>query len=134
MTDQSSADEVSDQGGQIRRDRGHSISKILGELCSVSGDGDDLVTEGVDVVDIGVRYFSTHGYLCGGFDGGFEIFRENRGEVGRSSVGPKTHSLDHLRVCYVVDDDFCEFWEMPAIPFLRERDKSILETRRRPKE
>lgn len=52
VTDQSSTDEVSNQGGQIWCYCCHSISKVLGELCPVSGDRDDLVTEGVDVVDI----------------------------------------------------------------------------------
>ena len=122
VTDEPGTDEVSDQGGQIWRDRSHSIPKVLGELRSVSGNGDDLVAEGVDVIDIRVGYFRTHGYLCGGFDCGFEVFREDRGKVGRGSVGSEAHSSDHLRVCYVVDDYFREFWEMPTIPFLREQE------------
>ena len=118
VTDQPGTDEVSDQGGQIWRDCGHSISKVLGKLRTVGGDGDDLITEGVDVVDIGVGYLGTHRYFGSGFDGGFKLFGKNCGKICRGSVRPETHDLDDLGVRQVVDDDFCELREMPAVPFL----------------
>ena len=98
VTNQSSTDEVSNQGGQVWCYCRHSISKVLGELCSVSGDRDDLVTEGVNVIDIGVRYFCTHGYFGGGFDGSFEVFGENRSEVGSGSIRSEAHSFDDFGV------------------------------------
>ena len=99
MTDQSGANEISNQGGQIRRNRRHSISKILGELCTVSGDGDDLVAESMNVVDVGVGDFGAHGYFGSSFEGSFEVFREDRREICRGGVCSEAHGLDDLGVC-----------------------------------
>ena len=61
MTDESCTDELSDQRCEIWSDRLHPVSEIFGKLSSVFGNGDDLVAERVDVGDIGVGDFGSHG-------------------------------------------------------------------------
>lgn len=87
MADEASTNELTDEGGQIRGDSLHSVSEVIRELRSVFGDGDDLVTEGVDVCHIGVGNLSSHGQLCGGFDGSLEILGEDELERSGGGVG-----------------------------------------------
>lgn len=86
VADQPRADKLADECGQVGCDGVHAVPQVLGELCAVRGDGNDLVTEGVYVGDIGVGDFCAHGDFCGSLYCRFEVLREDGGEVGRHSV------------------------------------------------
>jgi hypothetical protein len=88
------SDELSDEGGKIGGDGGHSVSEILVELGTVLGDGDDLVTEGVDVGHVGVGDFGSHGELGGSLEGGFEVFGKNVLERGGGGVGSEAYIVE----------------------------------------
>ena len=49
MADESCADKVADERGQVGCDGVHAIPEVLCELRAVGGDGDDLVAQRVDV-------------------------------------------------------------------------------------
>lgn len=54
MADQSGANKFTNKSGKIRCNGIHTVSEIFGELGTVCRDGDDLITKGVDVCNIGV--------------------------------------------------------------------------------
>jgi len=80
VTDESCTNELANESGKIRCNGIHSISEIFRELGSVSGDRDDLVAKRVNVGNIGIRYFSTHGDFSSGLENCFKVFGENRGK------------------------------------------------------
>lgn len=82
MSDQPCTNKLANQRCQVRRDSCHPVFEVFVELLSVFGDGDDLVAELVDVIDVGVSDLCTHTDLGGGFEGGFEFFGEDIGEGG----------------------------------------------------
>ena len=53
VADESRADEVANERGQVGCDGVHAIPEVLRELRAVGGDGDDLVAQRVDVRHIG---------------------------------------------------------------------------------
>jgi hypothetical protein len=73
VTDESCSDQLANEGSEIGCDGLHPISQVLGELSSVLGDGDDLVTERVDVGHVGVGNLGTHGQLGGGLESSLEV-------------------------------------------------------------
>lgn len=52
VANQPRADELTNEGGEIRCDSIHAVAKVFGELSTVGGNGDYLVTEGMNVRDI----------------------------------------------------------------------------------
>jgi len=88
--DESSSDELSNEGGEVGSDGGHSVSEVLVELSSVLGDGDDLVAEGVDVRHIGIGDLGSHRELGGGLEGSLEILGEDGLEGGGGAVGSES--------------------------------------------
>lgn len=118
MADEACTDELANEGGEVGCNGIHAIAEVFGELSAIGGDGDDLVAEGVYVVDVRVGYFCTHGNFGGGLDSGFKVFGQDGGEGSRGCVSSETHETDDLGVCHVVDNYFCEFGEVPAVPFL----------------
>lgn len=91
VADQSGTDELTDKGGEVGSDGLHTVAEVFGELGAVFGDGDDLVTEGVDVGHVGIGDFSTHRELGGRFEGSFEVFRKEQREVGGNGVSPEAY-------------------------------------------
>ena len=118
VSDQTSSDELSDEGGKVRSDSGHAVSEVLVEFGSVLSDRDNLVAEEVNVVEILFRDFSSHGDSSGRLEGLFEFFREDVREVGSVVVGSETHSFDNLGVGDVFGNNFAHLGEVPSVPFL----------------
>lgn len=75
MTDQTGADQFSNQRSKVGSNGIHSIAQILRELDAVCRDGNDLVTECVNMIYVGVGNFRAHGDFGGNFDRSFQIFR-----------------------------------------------------------
>lgn len=67
MADQTSPDKLTHKRGQVRGDGVHAVAEVLCELRAVGSDGDDLVTQGVDMRYVGIGDLSAHRYLGGGF-------------------------------------------------------------------
>jgi hypothetical protein len=135
VADQSSTDKLTNERGEVGRDSLHSVSEVVGQLSSVLGDRDDLITKGVDVSHIGVGDLGTHGQLGSRLDSGLEVLRKDELERGGRSVGSETwewlifvardprrgltHRLDNLGVGKIVDDDLAHLGEVPSVPFLK---------------
>ena len=90
VADQSSTNKLADESGKVGRDSLHSVSEVVGQLSTVLGDRDDLVTKGVDVSHIGVGDLGTHRELGSGLDSGLEVFRQDELEGSGRSVGSET--------------------------------------------
>jgi hypothetical protein len=136
--DETSSDELSDEGGKVGGDGGHAVAEILVELGTVLSDGDDLVGEEVDVDEVRLGDLSSHGNSGGGLEGLLELLGEDGGEVGRAVVGAEscsvrlsvstrgdgggqlTHGLDDLGVGDVLRNDLGHFGEVPSVPFLEQ--------------
>jgi hypothetical protein len=88
--DEAGADEFTNKSGEVRRDGSHTVAEVLVELGTVLGDGDDLVGEEVDVVQVGVGDFGTHRDGGGGLEGLLKLLGEDVGEVGGVVVGAET--------------------------------------------
>lgn len=91
VTNQSGTDKLTDKGGKVGSDGLHAVAEVFGELGAVLGDGDDLVTERVDVGHVRIRDFGTHRKLGGGFEGSLEVFGKEEREVGGNGVGSETY-------------------------------------------
>jgi hypothetical protein len=87
MGDQPRADEFADERGEVGCNRGHAVSEVVVELGAVLRDGDDLVGEEENVGEVGVGDFGSHRNGGRGFEGFFELFREEGREVGSRVVG-----------------------------------------------
>lgn len=74
MANKPCTDQLSNQGGQVGCNGIHTVTKVLGQLCPVFSNRDDLVAKVMDVLDILLRDFTPHGNLCSDLDGGFEVF------------------------------------------------------------
>ena len=90
VSDETSSDQFSNEGGEIRSDSSHSISEVFVEFGSVLGDGDDLVGKEMNVDQVGFGDFGSHRDRGSGFEGFLELFREDRGEVGSGVVGSES--------------------------------------------
>lgn len=80
MADQPCTDQFTDESSQIGCNGIHTIAEILRQLCPVFGDGNHLITEVVDVVDILLGNFTAHRNLSSDLDSRFKIFWEDGGE------------------------------------------------------
>lgn len=88
--DESGSDELSNEGGEVGRDGGHSVAQVLVKLGSVLGDGDDLVAKRVDVRHVGVGNLGSHRKLGSGLEGGLKVLGEDGLERGGRAVGSET--------------------------------------------
>lgn len=91
MRDEPRAHELAHQGSQVRRDGVHPVPEVLVQLRPVLGDGDYLVAELVDVIDVGVSDFRAHADLGGDFEGGFKLFGKDVGKGGGGGVGAEAY-------------------------------------------
>lgn len=98
VADESSTDKLTDQSSQVGSDGLHSVPEVVGKLGSVFGDGDDLVTERVDVGHIRVGNLGTHRQLCGGLDSGLEVFRQDHLERSGRSVGSEALKISEEHI------------------------------------
>lgn len=87
VRDESGSNKLSNEGREVGRNGGHSVSEILEQLDSVLGDGDDLVAQGVDVVDVGVGDLGTHRELSSLLEGSLEVLGKDVLERGGRAVG-----------------------------------------------
>jgi len=65
MGDETGADEFADEGREVGRYGSHAGAEVIIKLGTIFGERYDLVDEQEDVVEIGLRDFSSHGYFCG---------------------------------------------------------------------
>lgn len=93
VSDQTSSDQFSNEGGKIRSDGGHSVSEVFIQFGSVLSDGDDLVGEEMNVDQVGFGNFGSHRDGGGSLESFFQLFREDGGEVGRGVVCSESCSI-----------------------------------------
>ncbi len=74
MANQTRANKFPYESCEIRSNGAHAVAEVFGELATIGGDRYYLVTEGVNMCNIGVRNFCPHRYFCGSFKDCFEIF------------------------------------------------------------
>lgn len=116
--DEPGADELADHGREVGGDGEHAVLEVFVELSAVLADGDDLLSEGIDVIEVVLGDLSAHGDLGGSLDLGTEFLGEDDGKVAGGSGGAETEMLDNTGESSVVDDDLGELGEVPAVPFL----------------
>jgi hypothetical protein len=93
MTDQLCSDDFTDHRGQVWCNGSHSGFEVVKQLCTVGGDGENLVAEEGDVQHIRVRDLSSHGDLSGRLELGFKLFGEDGRKICRCSVSSETNIL-----------------------------------------
>lgn len=89
VADEPRADEVTDERGQVGRDRVHAVAQVLRKLGAVGGDGDDLVAQGKDVRHVGFGNVGTHRDDGGRLQGRLQVLGEDGGEVAGGSICPE---------------------------------------------
>jgi len=72
VRDETRADELAEEDGQVRRYRAHAVLQVVEELDAVLGHGQYLLGEALDVDDVEVGHLGAHGDLCGLLDGGLD--------------------------------------------------------------
>ncbi|KAI3492779.1 hypothetical protein L1887_42576 [Cichorium endivia] len=104
VADEACADEVADEGGEVGRDGGHAVLEVLVELGAVLGDGDDLVAQAPDVLEVGVGDLGAHGDLGGGLEG--EVVGDDLAHLGEVPAVPllDAHGVDVDLLVEVVEE------------------------------
>ena len=116
--DQTSTNQVTNQGRQVRCNRVHTRGQVASKLLTVFSEADNLLGQGLDVLQIILADLSTHGSVSGVPDSTLDLFGENLGEIGRFPVGTHAHLQNEPRVGNVVVKNLGQFREMPAVPLL----------------
>mmetsp|Transcript_46707 Transcript_46707/g.123983 ORF Transcript_46707/g.123983 Transcript_46707/m.123983 type:complete len:338 (+) Transcript_46707:459-1472(+) len=116
MSNETRTDQLTNHGGQVGRDRAHSVLQVLVKLHSVLGELDNLIAERLDVGDIILADLRSHRDLDGLLELLLGRLVEARAEVPIGAVGPHAHDLDHLGVGNVLGHDLAHLREVPAVP------------------
>ena len=128
--DEAGSDDLADKLGQVRRDDGHLIGKVLEEGAAVLGELDDAVGEHGDVLHVLLGEILTHRDLAGINNGlgNVGIVVDNGGDVVELIVRESalvTNRKGELGVGVVVIDNLDKLWEVPSVPLANAHGEGV---------